>query len=224
MEEVERLAEAIAPRFKALVLVGAYGGLRIGEIGGLRRGRVDILKGRIEVVDIAVEVKDNGGGRLRHGPPKTKAGRRSITLPQFVVQMLNEHLASYTEADPQAFVFTGPEGGPLRVSLWRQRQWRDAVTAADLTPLTPHDLRHTAVALWIKSGANVLEVSRRAGHTSVSFTLDRYGHLFPEADLAVADRLDAMVTDEKTARASATISKSHGQKTAKKSPDRPVAV
>jgi hypothetical protein len=55
-----------------------------------------------------------------------------------------------------------------------------------------HDLRHTAVALWIAAGANPKEVAARAGHASVSFTLDRYGHLYPEADTALRDRLDAL--------------------------------
>jgi hypothetical protein len=64
--------------------------------------------------------------------------------------------------------------------------------AAGLAPLRPHDLRHTAVALWIAAGANPKEVSVRAGHTSVSFTYDRYGHLFPGHDDALRDRLDAM--------------------------------
>jgi hypothetical protein len=61
-----------------------------------------------------------------------------------------------------------------------------------LDRLRIHDLRHTAVALWIAAGANPKEVSARAGHSSVSFTLDRYGHLYPEADTALRDRLDAL--------------------------------
>jgi hypothetical protein len=48
------------------------------------------------------------------------------------------------------------------------------------------------VALWIAAGANPKEVAARAGHTSVSFTLDRYGHLYPDADQALRDRLDAL--------------------------------
>jgi integrase len=187
--EIDTLAESMAARYKALVLVAAFGGLRIGELAGLRRGRVDILRDRIEVAEISVEVD----GHLHFGPPKSRAGRRSVTLPRSVMRVLNDHLAEFTDDHAEAFVFTGPEGGPLRVPLWRQRFWKPAVEAAGLAPLTPHDLRHTAVALWIASGANVLEVCRRAGHTSASFTLDRYGHLFPEADTAVADRLDALI-------------------------------
>jgi hypothetical protein len=58
------------------------------------------------------------------------------------------------------------------------------VADANLEGLRIHDLRHTAVALWIAAGASPKEVAARAGHTSVSFVLDRYGHLFPEADTA----------------------------------------
>jgi integrase len=63
---------------------------------------------------------------------------------------------------------------------------------AGLAGLRIHDLRHTAVALWIAAGASPKEVAARAGHTSVSFTLDRYGHLYPEADTRLRDRLDTL--------------------------------
>jgi hypothetical protein len=55
-----------------------------------------------------------------------------------------------------------------------------------------YDLRHTAVALWIAAGANPKEIAARAGHASVSFTLGRYGHLYPEADLTLRERLQAI--------------------------------
>ncbi|HMK98307.1 MAG TPA: site-specific integrase [Acidimicrobiales bacterium] len=189
-EEVERFARAVAPRYRALVLVGAYGGLRIGEMAALRRGRVDILRGRVDIAETCVEVS----GHLIFNQPKTRAGRRSVSLPRSVASVLGDHLAHFTEANPNALVFTAPEGGPLRPASWRRRYWHPAVIEAGLNPLRPHDLRHTAVALWIASGANPLEVSRRAGHTSTSFTQDRYGHLFPEADAALAERLESLLS------------------------------
>ena len=70
--------------------------------------------------------------------------------------------------------------------------WLPAVMAAGLRGLRIHDLRHTAVALWIAAGASPKEVAARAGHTSVGFVLDRYGHLFPESDAALRDRLDVL--------------------------------
>jgi integrase len=66
------------------------------------------------------------------------------------------------------------------------------VAEANLAALRIHDLRHTTVALWIAAGASPKEVAARAGDTSVSFVLDRYGHLFPEADTALRARLDLL--------------------------------
>jgi integrase len=184
VDEVALLAGTISPRYRALVLVGAFGGLRIGEMAGLRRAKVDILRARVDIAEITVEV----AGHLYTGAPKTRAGRRQISLPRSVADELGAHLGTW--AGPQ-LVFTGPEGGPLRVPAWRRRFWIPAVTEAGLAPLRPHDLRHTAVALWIAQGANPKQVAARAGHTSVAFTLDRYGHLFPEADDALMTSLDA---------------------------------
>jgi hypothetical protein len=50
---------------RALVLVAAYGGLRIGELAGLRRRRVDLLRGRVDVAEIVVDIR----GELYMGPP-----------------------------------------------------------------------------------------------------------------------------------------------------------
>ncbi|MGN6576768.1 MAG: tyrosine-type recombinase/integrase [Nocardioides sp.] len=61
-----------------------------------------------------------------------------------------------------------------------------------LDRLTIHDLRHTAASLWIATGANMKAVSARAGHTSVSFTLDRYGHLYGDADEQLTSRLESV--------------------------------
>jgi Phage integrase family len=81
---------------------------------------------------------------------------------------------------------------PLRIAGFHYRIWHPATRTAGLEGLRIHDLRHTAVALWIAAGASLKEVAVRAGHSSVSFTLDRYGHLYPESDTALRDRLDAI--------------------------------
>src|SRR4029450_5851804 len=141
------LADAIDRRYRALVLVGAYSGLRIGELAGLRRERVDLLRGTVEGAEIMTEV----AGKLQIGPPKTRASRRTIGLPRAVVNVLAEHLAP--GGKPTDFVFTGPQGGRLRIANFGNRIWRPATTAAALDGLRIHDLRHTAVALWIAAGA-----------------------------------------------------------------------
>jgi hypothetical protein len=61
-----------------------------------------------------------------------------------------------------------------------------------VAPLRVHDLRHTAVSLWIAAGASPREIASRAGHTSVSIVLDRYGHLLPGSENRVNDELDRL--------------------------------
>jgi integrase len=131
---------------------------------GLRRSRIDLEAGTVQVIEVITEPK----GRLHFGPPKTSAGRRMVGLPRFVVDALAERLAA--PGSPEELVFAGPQGGALRVTLFRRRFWLPAVKAAGLDGLRIHDLRHTAVALWIAAGANPKEVAARAGHASVSFT------------------------------------------------------
>jgi integrase len=181
--EVARLADAIGPGYRSLVLVGAYGGLRSGEMFGLRRERVDTLRARIDVAEVLVEVN----GHHHVGPPKTRAGRRSVPLPRFVADELAAHLEGV-----DGLVFPAPQGGQVRASLFRRRVWHPAVEATGLEPLRLHDLRHTAVAFWIAAGASPKEIAARAGHTSVATVLDRYGHLLPGGEEKVTDALDAM--------------------------------
>jgi integrase len=127
---------------------------------------------------------------LHHfGPPKTRAGRRRVPLPRFVADELATHVAGL---EPNALVFPAPRGGPVQASLFRRRVWQPAVEAAGLAPLRLHDLRHTAVAMWIAAGASPNEVAARAGHTSTVTVLDRYGHLLPGGEERVTDALDAM--------------------------------
>ena len=97
-------------------------------------------------------------------------------------------------------MFRSATGMPLRLTNWRRRAWYPAVKKAGLVVLRVHDLRHTAVALWIEAGASPKEVSARAGHTSVSFTFDRYGHLMPSSEDRVNDALDALATGADRAR------------------------
>jgi integrase len=184
-DEVARLADAVEPRYRGIVLVGAYGGMRAGEMFGLRAERVDVLHATVDVAEVLVEV--NGHHHL--GPPKTRAGRRRVPLPRFVVDAITEHVGGLA---PKELVFPAPRGGPVRASLFRRRVWHPAVKAAGLTPLRVHDLRHSAISLWIAAGASPKEIAARAGHTSVATVLDRYGHLYAGHETAVVEALDAM--------------------------------
>jgi integrase len=132
-------------------------------------------------------------GKLTFGPPKTKNGRRTVPLPRRIVRELERHMQAHAGPDADALVFTNTKGAPRRRAGFRRNWWQAAVRKAGLAPLSFHQLRHTFVSLWVAVGANVKEVSMRAGHSSVAFTLDRYGHLYQDQDDAIADRLDGLL-------------------------------
>jgi integrase len=184
--EVERLAEAIVPPYGVLVRFAAYTGLRAGEIAALRVKRLDLLRGTVRVVEAASEV----GGRLIAGPTKTHA-ERTVRLPRFLRDELAAYLAS-PPRDRDAFVFTAPKGGPLRHHNFYQRQFCPALVRAGLpAQIRFHDLRHTCASLLIAQGAHPKAIQAHLGHSSIQVTMDRYGHLFPDALEHLADRLDA---------------------------------
>ena len=183
--ELGRLADKMDERYRALVLVAGYGGLRIGELSALHVGDIDRKRKQVRVERTASWVK----GHLHINQPKTASGRRSVALPGFVWDALVGHLGEHSGPE---IVFPAPGGGYLQPNLFRRRQFAPAVAGAKLDGLRPHDLRHTAVSLWIASGADVKRVAARAGHTSVSFTLDRYGHLYPDSEDDLMGALDAL--------------------------------
>jgi integrase len=189
--EIAALASTVDSRYRAAIYVAAYGGLRAGELFGLRPERVDLERGHLDIAEIVVEVR----GHIVMGPPKTRAGRRTVPLPRAILDELRAHLKS---APAREFVFTAPEGGVVRLGQWRQRVWKPAVERAGLGPLRIHDLRHTAVALWIAAGASPNDIARRAGHSSVVTVLDRYGHLLPGLQDSVTDALDAIARRAET--------------------------
>jgi integrase len=187
-EQVEDLATAIGPRFATLVRLAAYTGLRAGEICALRVGRLDLLRGRLLVAESVTEVEGHG---LVFGAPKTNE-RRSVTLPAFLRDELGSYLAAgKTGADD--FVFPSSAGGVLRYKMFYKRVFKPAVVAAGLpTAARFHDLRHTCASLCIALGAHPKAIQERLGHSSITVTLDRYGHLFPKLDEALTERLDTL--------------------------------
>ena len=167
------LADAIDPRYRAWVLVAGYGGLRWGELQGLRPEHVHGNE---------LTVLEQLSGEL-----KTDGSRRRVVLPPSVGAELAAHLAAY----PGEYVFTRPTGEPLVHTSFNNNRFKKALAKAGLdTGLRMHDLRHTAIAIWIQSGAHPKLIADMAGHSSIMVTMDRYGHLFPAMHEEVAVKVD----------------------------------
>ena len=173
INEVEALADAIHPRYRAFVLAGSYTGLRPGELAALRLDRLDLLRRQLRVEE----------------PIKTPAARRTVSFPAFLADEFAAHIQNYP--GKYESVFTAPEGGPIRLSQFRKRAWYPAVRESIGAPMRPHDLRHTHVALLIAAGEDPYVISKRLGHVSIRTTYDVYGHLFEGRDRYAADTLEA---------------------------------
>ena len=188
-EEVWRLAHAIGDHWRAMILMAAFTGLRAGELEALRVRNLDLVGGRVTVSESAGEVS----GERIVGEPKNYQ-RRTVPLPSALVDELMAHMKRRGPLRRTDLVFVSPEGEPIRHTNFIRRQFKPAVIAAGLEEgVRFHDLRHTYAALLIAEGAHALAVKNRLGHSTITVTLDRYGHLFPHVEEHLTDALDATI-------------------------------
>ncbi len=120
-DDIWKLADEIDEAYRSFVLLGAFGGLRLGEMLGLRWKRVDLLRRRVDIAETLVSI----GGHITFGPPKTKAAVRTVPLPSFVCDELSRR--AVPPVDPEGLAFESPERFPVRATLFRRRVWRPAV-------------------------------------------------------------------------------------------------
>lgn len=184
-QEAERLLAAAPARWRPLILLLLFTGLRWGEAVGLRVGRLDILARRLTVVETMQELADTA--EIVFVSPKSRKSRRSVGFPTRVAEALIELVAGL---DRDALVFRAMKGGPVRYRQFRRRIWVPTLERAGLGRLRLHDLRHTHAAWLIAAGVPALAISRRLGHATISVTMDLYGHLMPEVDDAIVGILD----------------------------------
>ncbi|WP_433299690.1 tyrosine-type recombinase/integrase [Actinoplanes sp. CA-030573] len=189
--QVFALAEQMPARFRALVLVVTFGSLRWGEAVALQRSDIDTSAGTVQVRQAFVEHRGTG---LILGPPKSRAGVRTIALPRAALPLLREHMGNYVGTAPTAFVFTSETGR----TLWRGNfnklvKWSEAVAAVGAAGLHFHDLRHTGNDLASRApGASLRDIMARMGHDSPRAALI-YQHANREADLGIAEAMDKAV-------------------------------
>ena len=181
-ELLTKLLPAVPTRYRALVALAAGTGLRWGECAGLRWDAIDLPAGVVRVVRVAEEVS----GYVTMKPyPKSKAGRRTVPLPQFVMQLLTEHVGRFGK-DDDGLVFTTGTGEPIRRGTFRSRVWKPSLHRAGLpVALRFHDIRHSYATWLVSDGVPINDVAKVMGHEQTSTTLNRYTHSTAERDRRV---------------------------------------
>ena len=129
------IAKALPVRYRALVLLATFAGLRWGELAGLRRANIDLDTCQIRVIETTAEL-DSGG--LIAETPKSRAGRRTVAFPDELVPELRWHLERFGDGRGSgAWSSSAPEGAPLRRSTFRPI-WNAACgRAGDARPAFP---------------------------------------------------------------------------------------
>lgn len=181
--EYQFLRSKMVEHFRPLLDTLAGTGMRWGEAEALQVRSIDFPRKTIAITRAA---KWNASKSTRtFGPPKTRKSRRTITLPDSVVVILAELIKGKA---PNDLVFTMPKGGQLRHATFHARYWVPAALASKINPRpTIHGLRHAHVSWLIAAGVSLPVVQARLGHESITTTVNVYGHLLPEAQIAAAN-------------------------------------
>lgn len=168
-------------RFHTAFALLVASGLRRGELLGLRWSDVTPTGIRIEQTVVIVE------NQAVFGSPKSKSSRRHVALDEETLELLNDHRRAqgkerdacgkgWTDHD---LVFPTQIGTPVHPRNFR-RSFDRSIKRAGVPRVTLHSLRHLHASLLIAARVDAKSLSERLGHSSVAFTLDRYGHIFAE--------------------------------------------
>lgn len=190
LEEIAAIVDHMPDRYRAMVLVAAWCGLRFGEITELRRKDVDLARGVIRVSRAVTRVD----GETIVGTPKSDAGVRNVDVPPHVVADIEEHLRNHVPRSPDALLFPAADGTSHLAPSTLYRVYYPAREAAGRPDLRWHDLRHTDAVHAAQAGATLAELMARHGH-STSVAALRYQHAARGRGAAIAAKMSQLAQD-----------------------------
>ena len=179
-EEYQRFAEAMMDKpasFYAFEML-YWCGIREGELLALTPADFDFEAGTVRI---------NKSYQRLHGEdvittPKTKKSNRTIKMPQFLCEEMQDYLKMQYDLKKKDRLFT------ITKSYLHHEMDRGAKEAG-VKRIRIHDLRHSHISLLIDMGFSAVAIADRVGHESIEITY-RYAHLFPSKQAEMADRLD----------------------------------
>jgi len=197
VQDVPGLVDKLrADRLYVPAMLALFAGLRLGEVLALRWSRVDLDRGVIKIREALESTKAHG---VRFKEPKSRAGRRDITLPEILVDALREHRKAALELrmklgagrlPDDALLFANLAGGPLQPSNVSS-DWGEVAERIGEPDVTFHALRHTHASQLISEGVDIVTISKRLGHAKPSVTLAIYAHVFRTDDRKAAAAINA---------------------------------
>jgi integrase len=178
-EQLWALHDVVPENLQAAILLGAFAGLRVGEVSGLRVSDVNFMVGIVHPKQ-----------QWRGAPLKTAASDAPVPVPQDLALLLSASVAKFGGD----MVVTNKRGKPCGPWIIEEAISK-ARTKIDLPEgFVFHDLRHYLASLLIASGADIKTVQARLRHELASTTLDTYSHLWPDADESTRTALGKVVT------------------------------
>ncbi|MEE2053647.1 site-specific integrase [Nocardiopsis tropica] len=198
-DEARLLIDAMDPDVRDMVEVLLRTGLRYSELAALQVRDITttmvravngsrVHRGYLEVKRAWKRQKDN---TFKLVAPKTKTSRRRVPLTPDTIRLLRPRLEG---KGPEDYVFTTSTGVWSRHSSFYSCRWAPGVKRAQERGLGKkpriHDLRHTHVARLIDKDVHVFKIQRRLGHSSITTTMDRYGHLMADLDNTMIEAID----------------------------------
>ena len=199
-DEIRLVLQHSDEPYRTLFLTAVLTGMRQGELLGLQWGDVDWSSGLIYVRrsvywsfrSEAQRAGDEDQPLWRFASPKSKRSVRAVRMSPGLKEALELHKLTCITS-PFDLVFCTSRGTPISPSNMIGREFHPALARAGLRRVRFHDLRHTFTTLLIAEGASAKFIQSQLGHASVQLTLDRYGHLLPDAGEEMGSKLDARV-------------------------------
>ena len=193
-EQLQKLLKQIeGDRLEVLYTLALSTGMRIGEVLGLQWEDIDFDR---RVIHIRNQLGRQEGTFVL-SPPKTPQSRRTIPLPQEMVDALRAHKSTQLEEGITAWdggdlVFRTSKGGPFdgpNVTRYLQRHAKEA----GLPRIRFHDLRHACATFLLAQGVELQVVKEILGHSQISLTADTYAHVLPSLKEDATERLRSVI-------------------------------
>jgi integrase len=195
IEQARMLLESVREhRLEVLLTMAVVTGMRRGELLALTWSNIDFERHSLQVVHTVDYIPKYGYVQTE---PKTKAGKRLIRLPAFLMDMLEVHRVQQEEQrskvgaawENRDLVFPDLKGGYFNPN-YLLRVFKKILENAGVPHMHFHDLRHSAATILLCMGINIKVIQSLLGHSDISITLGLYSHLLPTMQQEVVDKWD----------------------------------